>query len=398
MGALHGGENLIGLLAPPDVPLPVTIVDFTGGYIAAEASIGAWRFFVADRVRVLPVDPETTERFLMALVGRVERWLEAPTERPPLSREEMERLAWTLVDVMPAADVLPHRRRNSGGTAWRQQVGPLTHTDAVPFVLFDAFRAALEDGAIPKVVSGHRLVPVGTAKGVEPIELPSGTVVAAGEDLPLALATFRLRLATDDQLGPKAKERLGGWAKFAANSIVSGLPIQVNRRKLSGKTAKLGVWAPDGTHRTIKTDIVEEPGTWFFAPIGVAVPATQRFFSYLARALVERRGGAVLYQANDSLSIVSTPNGGLCPCGGGPRHGIDPDSGEETDGYHALSFPEVEEIRRAMEAFSPYPQELKPWGYGREEQPIYPGRFGLPPWPRHPRSLRRGSRCRSWSN
>ena len=41
MGAFHGGENRIGLLVPSTVPLPVTTVDFTGGYVAIAAMIGA---------------------------------------------------------------------------------------------------------------------------------------------------------------------------------------------------------------------------------------------------------------------------------------------------------------------------------------------------------------------
>jgi hypothetical protein len=88
MGALHGGENLVGLLAPPDVPLPVTIVDFTGGYIAAEASIGAWRFFVADRVRVLPgheIDPGRRVRTSACLgfIGSGPRSAHARGSAPP---------------------------------------------------------------------------------------------------------------------------------------------------------------------------------------------------------------------------------------------------------------------------------------------------------------------------
>jgi hypothetical protein len=104
------------------VPLPITTVDFTGGYVAIAAMIDAWRFHAARRVAVRNIDPEATRRYIERLVVKVRRWVERPTDRPPLSRKDMERLAFTLVEVIPDADVFPRKRRNEAGTAWRMQV------------------------------------------------------------------------------------------------------------------------------------------------------------------------------------------------------------------------------------------------------------------------------------
>jgi hypothetical protein len=135
--------------------------------------------------------------------------------------------------------------------------------------------------------------------------------------------------------------------------MVSGLPAQFNRRHL-GYKVKLHVWSADGPERVIRTAVLEEPGAWCFPPIAAAVTAGMRFLTYLASALAEAKGGAVLYVATDSLAIVSTPEGGFVSCEGGPAIGIDPETGSKAHGWHALSFTAIEEIREAMQTFSPY--------------------------------------------
>src|SRR4029077_11895631 len=106
---------------------------------------------------------------------------------------------------------------------------------------------------------------------------------------------------------------------------------------------------------------------------------TQRFLSYLTRMLIEARSGTLLYQATDSLAVISTPNGGFLPCPGGPFVGKAED-GAEVEGWWALSFAEVDQIRSTMEAFSPYPPELRPWGLRIVNAPTHPSRFGFPVW------------------
>jgi hypothetical protein len=218
----------------------------------------------------------------------------------------MERLAFTLVEVIPDGDVLPQRRRNEAGTAWRMQVGPLTHTEPVPFVLFDVLRARCVTGRVPEIRSGHRLVPVGRIKGLRPVTLPDGTVVPPGEDLALALGMSRLRLAAGHDLDEAERARLAAWSKLVGNAMVSGLPSQVNRRRLHGKLAKLTVWDHLDGERVVRTEVVEEPGAWYFPPLAAAVTAGQRFLTFLTRGLVEARDGHVPYVATDSLGIVST--------------------------------------------------------------------------------------------
>lgn len=378
MGAFHGGENRIGLLAPSSVPLPVTTGDFAGGYVAVAAMIGARRFHVARHVAIRNIDPEATKRYIERLMVRVRRWVERPSDRPPLPRRDMERLAFTLVEVIPNADMFPHKRRNEAGTAWRMQVGPLTHAEPVPFVLFDVLRSACETGKVPEIRSGHRLVPIGLTEGLRSVALPDGTVVPPGEDLALALGAFRLRLAARHDLGDAERERLVGWAKLVGNAIVSGLPSQVNRRRLHGKRAKVKVWDHLGDDRVVRNDVVEEPGAWYFPPLAAAVTAGQRFLTFLTRGLVEARGGHVPYIATDSLAVVSAGDGRDLTCPGGPDVVVDPVSGRRGAGYKSLSFAEVEEVRHAVEVFSPYPPELRSHRTRWIPRPPMLGRFGLP--------------------
>lgn len=105
---------------------------------------------------------------------------------------------------------------------------------------------------------------------------------------------------------------------------------------------------------------MEEPGPFCFPPIAAAVTSTQRFLTFLACRLVEDRGGHIVYIAIDALHPIATPDGRGVPCDGGPDEVVDPQTGELCPGNRALSFADVEQIRDVMEAFSPYPDDVRP--------------------------------------
>ncbi len=199
MGATFGGENLVGAIAPRDVPVPAVTLDMTGQYAVSHALSGSAELEAAKEIVVVPEDPTELVEFVERVASRVEGWLDGESDACPISPAEFRRLARTLVHVRPEKDVLAHRRRSKLGRSWRMHVAPLTSEDPVPVLLSACLRARLESGRCPTILQGVCLVPKGRIKALRKVTLPDGTVARPGESLPLAWATCRLRLGHGDE-------------------------------------------------------------------------------------------------------------------------------------------------------------------------------------------------------
>ena len=69
-------------------------------------------------------------------------------------------------------------------------------------------------------------------------------------------------------------------------------------------------------------------------------------------------GGQIAAMDTDSAMIVSTKNGGLVPCAGGPHRLANYDT-RSGHAIRALSFAQVESIRERFEALNPWRKTLK---------------------------------------
>jgi len=74
---------------------------------------------------------------------------------------------------------------------------------------------------------------------------------------------------------------------------------------------------------------------------------------------VQDMGGQVAAMDTDSAMIVSTKDGGLVPCAGGPHRLKSYQEGDGNDAIRALSFAEVDSIRERFEKLSPWRKTLK---------------------------------------
>ena len=85
--------------------------------------------------------------------------------------------------------------------------------------------------------------------------------------------------------------------------------------------------------------------------------------SHLLCAMLERAvrdmGGQIAAMDTDSAMIVSTKDGGLVPCAGGPHRLENYHEGSGNAAIRALSFAEVDSIRERFEALNPWRRTLK---------------------------------------
>ena len=70
-------------------------------------------------------------------------------------------------------------------------------------------------------------------------------------------------------------------------------------------------------------------------------------------------GGQIAAMDTDSAMIVSTRDGGLIPCAGGPHRLANYQEGSGNDAIQALSFAEVDRIRERFELLKPPRDTLK---------------------------------------
>jgi hypothetical protein len=97
----------------------------------------------------------------------------------------------------------------------------------------------------------------------------------------------------------------------------------------------------------------EEPGPFFCAPIATLVTAGARLLLFMMQHAVERVGGTIAYMDTDSAFVISTEHGGLVPCPGGAARMED-----GLPAIAALSWEQVEAIRRDLGALVPYDRDV----------------------------------------
>ncbi len=98
----------------------------------------------------------------------------------------------------------------------------------------------------------------------------------------------------------------------------------------------------------------------FYSPV---IAALVTGGSHLLCAMLERTvrdmGGQIAAMDTDSAMIVSTKDGGLVPCAGGPYKLANYQAGSGNAAIRALSFAEVDSIRERFEPLNPWRKTLK---------------------------------------
>jgi hypothetical protein len=146
--------------------------------------------------------------------------------------------------------------------------------------------------------------------------------------------------------------------KVAANSAAFGLPCQLNVKDLDSPSP-LHVFSGQTSYKTPPAEVWEEPAEFFCPVIASLVTGGSHLLCAMLECAVRDKRGQIAAMDTDSAMIVSTKDGGLISCAGGPRSLKNYRVPSENAAIRALSFAEVDRIREQFEALNPWRDTLK---------------------------------------
>ena len=322
-------------------PVPVTYVDFHAQFPSVSYLLGCHELLCAESLE-FPVFTAGARQ----IVERVE--LE-DCFRPAFWRQ----LRWFAL-VEPDDDVVPMRakfgqRVDSDPTmAWNY----LTSKQPIWMTGPDVIAAKLMTGKPLKILKAIKVVPHGVRPGLKVVKLHSQMKVDPRRN-DLAVKLVELRSA----MKSKSPELAGGL-KVAANSAAFGIFSQLDVRSLDSRSP-LRVFSGETDYLTPPAEIWERPSEFHCQVIASLVTGGSHLLCAMLERTVQDMGGQIAAMDTDSAMIVSTKDGGLVPCAGGPDSLAHYQEGSGNAAIRALSFADVDRIREKFERLSPWRKTLK---------------------------------------
>jgi hypothetical protein len=324
------------------VAVPVVYLDYASMYPTVATLLGVWRFIVARAVETREDDPAACTE-----------WLAGLTPEKVLDKDLWPQLCGFAL-VRPHGDVLPARAPYSGDShgigvneVWSDE--PLVCDEAIWYTLPDLVAARLLGEKVPEILRVVRIEPKGTAKGLHPLSIRgSRPFDPAKEEVFKAIVEERRRFKAHDDV---ESQRTAAGLKVVANAGSYGIAAELNRQARQAEPSALSVFGL--AEFEAKTHTPELPGQYFYSPLAALVTGAARLMLGLCEALVTKAGGSYAFCDTDSMAVVSTEAGGLVPCPGGYERD---DQGREC--LRALSWGEVEAIRKSFASLNPYNPDL----------------------------------------
>jgi hypothetical protein len=252
--------------------------------------------------------------------------------------------------VQPEGDILPVRTVYGNNRATDQTnigLNPLTSAKRVWYAGPDVVASWLLTGRVPKIIRAIRLTPIGKPEGMRTVELGKGEIDPYRDDF--------FRKVIEERKSKDKTDPLHYFLKILANTGCYGIYAEVNRQQ-TGKNDRKTVHIFSGEEeRTQRTNVVEQPGPWYFPPISALITAGGRLLLAMLERMVTNAGGTYLMCDTDSMAIVASESGGLVPCEGGSFR---LDDGREA--VQALSWAQVREIVNKFERLNPYDRRIVP--------------------------------------
>src|SRR5438876_2257293 len=216
----------------------------------------------------------------------------------------------------------------------------------------DVIAAKVITGKPLKILRAIQVIPHGVQPGLMPVKLYDQLEVDPLRD-DLAIKLIELRRA----MRAKSPELATGL-KVAANSAAFGLLCQLNVKDLESPSP-LQVFSGEANYPTLPVKVWEQPAEFFCPVIASFVTGGSHLLCAMLERSVRDMGGHIAAMDTDSAMIVSTKDGGLVPCTGGPHRleKFQMPSGHAA--VEALSYAAVDQIRDRFEAINPWRNRLK---------------------------------------
>jgi hypothetical protein len=322
-------------------PVPVTYVDFHAQFPAISHRLGCRELLCAKSLEF----PDFT-RGARELVER--------TDLDDCFRPKVWKSFRWLALVEANDDVVPMRakfgqRADSEPTmAWNC----LTSKQPIWMTGPDVLAAKLMTGKTPKILKAIKIVPRGVQPGLVPVKLFSQMKVDPHRD-DLAVKLVELRSAMKSR-----KPELAGGLKVSANSVAFGIFSQLDVRSLDSRSP-LWVFSGETKYLIPPTEIWERPSEFYCPVIASLVTGGSHLLCAMLERMVRDMGGQIAAMDTDSAMIVSTKDGGLVPCAGGPHKLATYQAGSGYAAILALSFAQVDRIRDRFASLNPWRKTLK---------------------------------------
>jgi hypothetical protein len=322
-------------------PVPVTYVDFLAQFSAVSYLLGCREILRAESLEF--------SDFTIGARQMLERAKLDDCFRPAF----WKKLRWFAL-VEPNKDAVPIRakfglREDSDPTlAWNF----LTSKQPIWMTGTDVIAAKLITGKPLKILEAIKVVPHGVQSGLVLVKLHSQMKVDPRRD-DLAVKLVELRFAMKSK-----NPELAGGLKVAANSAAFGIYSQIDVRTLDSRS-RLRVFSGETEYLTPATEIWERPSEFHCPVISSLVTGGSHLLCAMLERVVRDMGGQIAAMDTDSAMIVSTKHGGLIPCAGGPHKLAVYQEGSGNAAIRALSFAQVDSIRKRFDLLSPWRKTLK---------------------------------------
>lgn len=302
--------------------VPVVPVDFTSEYPTCCALLDLFQVLTADRL-IFEDDTESVRR-LLARVS-LEKCFD------PTIWKQFKFFAL----VQPDGDIFPVRTVYDGTT---QNIGNnyLTSDTPIWFAGPDLVASKLLTGKAPKILRAIRMVPHGKQAGMMSVNLRGSMV----EIDPYKDDLFRKVI--EQRKLHKSDKALYYWLKILANSIY-GFFVELIP-EIRNKNVPVRVFSGDKKFPD-SSDVIENPGAWFFAPLASLITSSGRLLLAMTEASVKEKQGSYLFCDTDSLAIVSSENGGSLNVSG-------------SEGVRILTWKEVRNIADRFSSLNPYDRKI----------------------------------------
>jgi hypothetical protein len=320
-------------------PLPVTYLDFHAQFPAVSKLLDCREILCAESLEF--------DDFSAGAREMVERATFDDCFGPAFWKQ----LRWFAL-VEPNEDVIAIRaklakREDSDPTlAWNF----VTSKQPIWITGLDVIAAKLMTGKPIKILEAIKVITHGVQSGLVPVKLYGQMEVDPHrDDLAVKLVELRTSLKA-------SKPHLARGLKVAANSAAFGILCQLNVKDLDSPSP-LHVFSGED-YLTPPTDVWEQPADFYCPVMAALVTGGSHLLCAMSECAVRELGGHIAAMDTDSAMIVSTKDGELVPCAGGPHRLAHYQAPSGNSAIRALSWVEVDRIRERFETLNPWRNTL----------------------------------------
>ncbi len=301
--------------------VPVAPVDFTSEYPSCCALLGLFDVLTAKSVSFDDVT-ENVRRFLTRIS------LKGCFKPAVWERCRFFALVKPDNDILPVRTVYNEVTQNIGNNYLKSDT-PLW------FAGPDLLASVIRTGKVPRVIRAIRMVPHGKQAGMRSVNLRGMVEIDPYKD-------DLFREVIEQRTLHKSDAALYYWLKILANSIY-GFFVELNPEN-KNKNVAVKVFSGEKNFSD-DSDVVENPGPWFFPPLASMITAGGRLLLAMTEACVEEKKGTYLFCDTDSLAIVASKNGGTLRIPG-------------SKGVQILTWTQAKAIANRFTALNPYNRKI----------------------------------------